>query len=1530
MTARKVYINYQILILFFLSLGVFLPLLAQTEKSNDLYNLAMDAYGRKNYKEAEKLFRQCWEEDSITMPQTESRRDYSLQWLKHTLYQLGRQEEAFHENTMPEIQPLDRRLTVEIDTLYNEANRYYLEATSSSMLLADLKFASLLREVKKEFGDDNGNLGSLYLSLASISLQYGKADEGYKYAKYGTEILDRLNLQSRSYRLFVPLAEGAKYLLDKKYDKSVASIQQALKYCKGNMTVFPYQYSLALELLENGCYMIQDSTLLISELNAAETDYFNLPEKKRSNCIDIPLALLGLYWNFYHTENMRKLIESGLKSCDLYEEKGNDAWAARARILEYEALVEEYEGNPERALKLVEDELAILSKRPGMTPGEYTTPLSMEVRLLMTVGRHAEAIEKGLQLDNIFASPDSYRVLDLKYNVNMSLAHAYRAQGDSPNALKHYMVVEELMNKLGNISPAETAYVYHCISTAANSSNNPDLFAKYLKKVRETYEHNSLNLIETQYFDSCINLGEIASSKGDKSEPWKTLSFLESVLNEGKNNLSEKETAFPEGYLKIKQAEYCLRENRKDEALFYAENAVEMLERNGEDIPKFFYEVLSNIISDDVKNLNKIMEVSSKMLAASSKDGIKDMEYADALIYNGNVYSGIGQIEQGREYLLEAKDILLNIPNEMQSLRYYNFLLRLCIALNGVMLPEESMKIIEFVESNFNKKYSKNVCEACWKISKLDCLVQLQRKEEAGALLSILKSNKVKHIDDNEDEFTFLCRLGSYAARLGRLTEGAECFEQALTIIPDIEKCDNDQIMAFAPYINLLNTLGDWNRSNELLPIIWQRMEKELADSPIFSTVLLPTLLFTTYQNDGIEATRRVIKEQYEKTAADTGITSAQSALVNMFALEFEKMYGSLSTGYEYCLDYYDSLRANPQKVNNNHSGFLFRFASGALARGDSDRALEALDLIRDSSTSQFDDITQIMLYSAYGNVYNFIKDSEKSYSNYLKAFELSRDYILENFLTMTSEERTTFWNTVFSFYRHEIPSAAERGGYTPRYAALAYDAALFSTGLLLASDINVAEAVMESGNKKIRNAYELYINRRNMYEKATEVSSHIDDTGTSRIAELKADVNAAEKKLLSLLSGKAGNYNRRLVTGWEDVRKSLGSEEAAVEFIELPVDNYRIYLALVIRKEFDAPVMKRLFVNEVNGKDQNSDIFVNCYESDELRDKLWLPLANELTGCKTIWFAPQGRLTVTAIESLPEMSNVTGRPDTRFRRVSSTRELIASDKVKPGVGATIYGDIDFSLDVEGMKKAAGHRALNTREAGGGIDELPGTKEEAEFIQKLLGSVKGFDDRNTRYLNRDNATETSFKMLSGRSPRILHVGTHGYFATEDDDEKTDRYNLLLSGGVSAEDLAMMKSGLLFAGAEGTLFEDRILPDEIDDGVLTAREIASLKLQGTELTVLSACETALGEVGADGVFGLQRGLKKAGADAVMMSLWKVSDEATTALMKSFYTHWLKDGMSKYDALEAAKKDVRTTKGFEHPQYWAPFILIDALD
>lgn len=175
-----------------------------------------------------------------------------------------------------------------------------------------------------------------------------------------------------------------------------------------------------------------------------------------------------------------------------------------------------------------------------------------------------------------------------------------------------------------------------------------------------------------------------------------------------------------------------------------------------------------------------------------------------------------------------------------------------------------------------------------------------------------------------------------------------------------------------------------------------------------------------------------------------------------------------------------------------------------------------------------------------------------------------------------------------------------------------------------------------------------------------------------------------------------------------------------------------------------------------------------------------------------------------------------------------------------------------------------------------------------------------------------------------RSPRLLHLATHGFFLGEQS----------YAGDAAADvnpglENPMMRSGLFFAGAERALLGARP-PEGLEDGVLTAYEAAALDLQGTELVVLSACETGLGQVrNGEGVFGLRRALQIAGARAVLMSLWAVPDRETQELMGLFYDKWLA-GAENHDALRAAQLEmrerIRTRYGKDLAHYWGGFILV----
>lgn len=234
-----------------------------------------------------------------------------------------------------------------------------------------------------------------------------------------------------------------------------------------------------------------------------------------------------------------------------------------------------------------------------------------------------------------------------------------------------------------------------------------------------------------------------------------------------------------------------------------------------------------------------------------------------------------------------------------------------------------------------------------------------------------------------------------------------------------------------------------------------------------------------------------------------------------------------------------------------------------------------------------------------------------------------------------------------------------------------------------------------------------------------------------------------------------------------------------------------------------------------------------------------------------------------------------------------------------------MFGNLDYS--------SFGYHQENpiTGNRGAIIEDLPATKREIEEIANLL-ELHGC---NTLIYQEAKGTETEFLKLSGQNIGILHIASHGAFIETDENSTS---------------VSMDNSFILLACSASTMSQGENAFVIADNNVVTAKEISKMELIGTELVSLSACETGLGKITSDGVFGLQRGFKKAGVNSILMSLWKVDDDATCKLMTEFYSNWIGKKMTKHDSLEAAKKTIRETKGWEDPKYWAAFILLDSLD
>ncbi|MBR4094656.1 MAG: CHAT domain-containing protein [Bacteroidales bacterium] len=459
------------------------------------------------------------------------------------------------------------------------------------------------------------------------------------------------------------------------------------------------------------------------------------------------------------------------------------------------------------------------------------------------------------------------------------------------------------------------------------------------------------------------------------------------------------------------------------------------------------------------------------------------------------------------------------------------------------------------------------------------------------------------------------------------------------------------------------------------------------------------------------------------------------------------------------------------------------------------------------------------------------------------------------------------------------------------------YDASLLNKGLLLEAFLNMQRTILQSGDKQLISAF--------------EELRKLQGSDPARAEIL-------EKTIMSKTAA-YGDYMNFTKIGWEDVRNGLKENEAAIEFVVSENEGTKYYSAEVLRAHYDSP--QHVFLFACSTEDR-SLLDIGCYNSTGLYYKIWNKLKQHIEGCSDIYFAPAGDLYGVAIEYLPV--NETQRMNDLYsmHRLSSTKSLATRNSkngngsnelaVKKAESAVLYGGLDYNLDSENMEfyaqlakgefrgatasKTALSRTWDLSQMKWGY--LKGTDEEVRNISEILEK----NSCNAKAITAGEGVEESFKALSGKSPQIIHVATHGFFIKESND--------ILKG-----------TGLVFAGANNCNRQD----SNTEDGLLTSHEISSMDLNGADLVVLSACQTALGEISGEGVFGLQRGFKKACAKTMLMSLWEVEDYATSQLMTSFYTN-LAQGLDKTQALYKAQKHVMEVCGTD-PSLWAGFIILD---
>ncbi|MBR2146611.1 MAG: CHAT domain-containing protein [Muribaculaceae bacterium] len=465
--------------------------------------------------------------------------------------------------------------------------------------------------------------------------------------------------------------------------------------------------------------------------------------------------------------------------------------------------------------------------------------------------------------------------------------------------------------------------------------------------------------------------------------------------------------------------------------------------------------------------------------------------------------------------------------------------------------------------------------------------------------------------------------------------------------------------------------------------------------------------------------------------------------------------------------------------------------------------------------------------------------DYATAYSYTKESVELRQERTLEYFGANTTAERAEYWGNQSHLFQNTYPAVAfevynpeDTTGQREMLEDLYNKSALFAKGLLLTSENEFKNIILDSPNENVKRMFsklqEINIKLKELKEQPSPGQNDI-------VLQLEQEAKTIEKELLTI-SKEYRDFRNNLKITWDSVQAKLGDNDIAIEFLSFPKlgTDGTMYIALTVRPGYTHPHMTVLC--------DEKDIIASAdkaYTSPELSMKIWGPLAQELDGVKNIYFSPCGELHKIGIESMPHWSkrgvmvndSVEGF---NIYRLSSTRELALNRTPIESTGAAVFGGIMYDITDEeklGVRYKGHEDMYATRGSDFGdvdlrgisTDYLSASLDEVKSIKSILGRK----NMPVVYKTSADATEASFKALSGQGKGIIHIATHGFFLTDSAARAEKQQNNIRF----LTDDAMTHSGLLFAAAAITVKYHKKVSESYEDGVLTAYEVSQLNLRG---------------------------------------------------------------------------------------------------
>ncbi len=555
-----------------------------------------------------------------------------------------------------------------------------------------------------------------------------------------------------------------------------------------------------------------------------------------------------------------------------------------------------------------------------------------------------------------------------------------------------------------------------------------------------------------------------------------------------------------------------------------------------------------------------------------------------------------------------------------------------------------------------------------------------------------------------------------------------------------------------------------------------------------------------------------------------------------------------------------------------------------------------------------------VKILSKQAKVYYMEGNFKRAKSNIEQAFNNYDTFIKQYFPALSEREKAKYWNTIkgdFEFYNTLAFSQLED---FRDLTGKVYDYQLLTKALLLSSSIKIRERILASNDESLKNSYLQWIQKKEFLTTALSMSTEqlIENGIDPNI--LTVEIEKLEREISEKSELFSQSFDNKKIT-YQNVQKALSKNEVAIEMIRYRHFDHSftdsiVYVALYVKSDNARPkaiIMPNGHRMETRYLSYYRNAITSKLEDNYSYKVFWEPVQKEIGTTATIYLSPDGVYNQINLEAIPTPDGKYVIDNSNIVVVSNTKDLhLRRIKKKQAVAAnkaTMFGNPTFYLTASTRRNVA---------------SLPGTEKEVDELQALLKKNGWVTDEYVEAF----ASEDQVKSLS--SPKIFHIATHGFYTpTVSQDELAE----LTESEARMTENPLLKTGLLLSGA-GDILNKTNYNYNVESGILTAYEAMSLNLDQTDLVVLSACQTGLGDIAnGEGVYGLQRAFLVAGAKVLIMSMFKVDDEATQKLILNFYRKWIVTNNMRQSFVNA-KKELRLD--YAEPYYWGTFMMIGLED